>query len=353
MLDDGVLSPRAMGQSLGLTLSARGYIHDGYMNRIAAATRLALATTLLGSGLSAQEAPPPAPVVPPASTAAAMLPDLAYATLDDKQKLDLFVPERAQAPFATVVFVYGGGWHSGNYKNLAAVGKHLQTRGFGCALVSHRLAPPDVWPTMIEDVAAAVAYVHDHIATHGGDPQRLLLAGHSSGAQLVLLLATDPRWLAPHHLTPKNLTAVLGLSAPVDLRPRAESNPPSFGDTLMAGHGADVFERDAKVMTDASPLQHLSKDLPPTLLVVGERDFPMLLADAQTFASKAAEFGCRVPVLVAKKLGHGAVPSVLIGDEHDLGPSVLAFLLDPPRFVANTKPAVPEADQQAKTDKGK
>src|SRR5262249_50373860 len=154
---------------------------------------------------------------------------------------------------------------------------------------SHRLAPKDKFPAQAEDVAAAFAWVKKNIEARGGDPKRIILMGHSSGAHLSLLCATDPKYLAAHKLSPADITGVVGLSTPVDLEPREGKK--GFGDALMAGKGADVFSRDAAVMKDASPIQHVSKDLPPTLLVVGERDFPMLGADAKAFAEKGKAAG--------------------------------------------------------------
>src|SRR5215510_10294460 len=77
-----------------------------------------------------------------------------------------------------------------------------------------------------------------------------------------------------------------------------------YGDALLAGRGADVFKRDLELMKDASPIQHISKSLPPTLLVVGERDFPMLEGDARAFAKKAESFGRNVELMTAAGKDH-------------------------------------------------
>ncbi len=105
--------------------------------------------------------------------------DIPYANGGDQQKLDLYLPEGKK--FATVVFTYGGGWHSGSRKGVAAIGAKLQSLGYGCALLSHRLAPKDKFPAQIEDVAAGFAWVKQHIAEKGGDPKRVFVMGHSSG----------------------------------------------------------------------------------------------------------------------------------------------------------------------------
>jgi acetyl esterase/lipase len=65
--------------------------------------------------------------------AASVEKDISYANGGDQQKLDLYLPR--QKNFPTVVFVYGGGWQSGSRKGVAAVGKKLQSLGYGCALL--------------------------------------------------------------------------------------------------------------------------------------------------------------------------------------------------------------------------
>ncbi|MGH3281896.1 MAG: alpha/beta hydrolase, partial [Trebonia sp.] len=47
--------------------------------------------------------------------------------------------------------------------------------------ITYRLAPEFTWPSGAQDVAAAVAWVRDNIASYGGDPSRIVVAGHSAG----------------------------------------------------------------------------------------------------------------------------------------------------------------------------
>src|SRR5438477_5901722 len=70
--------------------------------------------------------------------------DVSYADGGDQHQLDLYLP--ARKGFPTLVFTYGGGWHTGSRKSVTPVGEKLQGLGFGCALVSHRLSPKDRFP---------------------------------------------------------------------------------------------------------------------------------------------------------------------------------------------------------------
>lgn len=248
--------------------------------------------------------------------------DLPYADGGDQRMLDLYLPDKKG--FATVVFTYGGGWRSGSRKSVTPIGVQMQSLGYGCALLSHRLAPKDKFPAQAEDVAAAFAWVKKNIEARGGDPKRVVLMGHSSGAHLSLLIATDPKYLAEHKLSPADIAAVVGLSTPVDLQRRADRK--GFGDTLMAGKGGDVFSHDVAVMKAASPIQHVTNDLPPTLLVVGEKDFPMLEGDARAFAEKAKGVGREVATFIAKGRDHMGVVRSLLEDHSAVREQVLAFL---------------------------
>ena len=79
-------------------------------------------------------------------------------------------------------------------------------------------------------------------------------------------------------------------------------------------------------MKDASPIQHISKSLPPTLLVVGERDFPMLEGDARAFAKKAGSFGRNVELMTAAGKDHMEVARGMIDEKDAVLTRVLKFL---------------------------
>jgi dipeptidyl aminopeptidase/acylaminoacyl peptidase len=83
----------------------------------------------------------------------------------------------------------------------------------------------------------------------------------------------------------------------------------------MKGRDADVFSRDADVMTDASPIRHVSEGMPPVLLIVGGRDFPMLEEDARAFIEKARGLGLSADLFVVEDRDHmGVVRSLIEGD---------------------------------------
>lgn len=94
----------------------------------------------------------------------------------------------------------------------------------------------------------------------------------------------------------------------------------------MRGRGAEAFSRNIEVMKDASPIRHISKDMPPVLLIVGERDFPMLESDAKAFVERAAAEKATAAMFVTKGRDHMGVVRGLIEEKSDVLEKVRQFL---------------------------
>jgi acetyl esterase/lipase len=246
----------------------------------------------------------------------------------DKQRLDVWAPRGAQgAP--VVVFVHGGSWNSGDrrlwphivglYGN---VGVALADNGVVTVVPSYRLFPdvPTVEP-MLDDVAAAVRWTREHIAVHGGDPERIVLAGHSAGGHLALQLLTAPGALAARGLDPAWVKGVVSISGVLDVgRGTSLAVEARRRDLWEPLFGTDVQRW--------SPLPRLRPDvaLPPALFLIGENDYETCRRDygdvevqlGPVRGSRA--FFARVP-------GNSHEDMVLeIGTVHDeVGPALAAF----------------------------
>jgi acetyl esterase/lipase len=189
-------------------------------------------------------------------------------TSDTEQTLDLYTP--AAVNFPTVVFIHGGSWTNGSKEMYAGVGTYFQARGIGCAVINYRLSPKVVHPAHTQDAAAAVAWIHDNIATYGGNPKKVFLTGHSAGGHIASLVATDEKFLAPYNLTPKDISGVVSISGIYLIN----YNVNFYG----VGH---VFKGSNKA--DASPINHVHPGLPPWLLFVAEADVPTFDKQARNF----------------------------------------------------------------------
>jgi acetyl esterase/lipase len=113
--------------------------------------------------------------------------------------LDVYVADPVEPASPVMVWVHGGGLRMGDKassKDLASKPEYFTSKlGFILVSVNYRLLPQGMYPTNVQDVADALAWVQNNIADFGGDPQQIYLLGHSAGAQLVAQVATDETFL--------------------------------------------------------------------------------------------------------------------------------------------------------------
>jgi acetyl esterase/lipase len=180
---------------------------------------------------------------------------------DGKDRLDLYIPQGvANAP---VIFsIHGGALSIGDRSEETFVGQRFAAAGYLTVVTSYRLSPQVAHPAHIQDAAAAFAWAKRNVKQHGGDPERIIVIGHSAGAYLAMLLATDARYLAAHKLTPRDIKGLVPVSGFfwVD-KPGVAPDRPKY-----------VWGADPKVWAEASPARYLRADLPPVLLIDTDGD---------------------------------------------------------------------------------
>ena len=125
--------------------------------------------------------------------------DIPYGS-HDRQVLDVYSPPGAKN-LPVVFWIHGGGWQAGDKSDVQIKPKVFMEKGFVFVSTNYRLLPNVDMGTIVRDVAKSIRWVHDHIAEYGGDPNRLLVMGHSAGAQLAALVCTDDRYLKAEGLS--------------------------------------------------------------------------------------------------------------------------------------------------------
>jgi acetyl esterase/lipase len=264
--------------------------------------------------------PAPEPTAPPTctSTTSSTTRDITYASVPgvDPQllSLDLTVPTGRTGrcgPSPVVVWVHGGGFSVGDKAyGVATMARWATTQGWAFASVNHRLSPrpptgdPDrvLHPTHVTDLATAIRWLVDHAAGRGLDPDRLLLVGHSAGAFLVSLLATDPTYLTAAGVELARVRAVAALDTRYDIAAEIAD-----GDPATEAMYRNAFGDDPAVWHEASPLTHAGGDpaIPPFVVVTrGQAD---RRAAARAFADALDE----ATLVDASPLSHGQVGDVL------------------------------------------
>jgi len=183
---------------------------------------------------------------------------LAYAP-GERHMLDVYRPAAQAGRAPVIVFFYGGNWVSGDRADYAFVGRALAARGFVVVVPDYRLYPQVRYPDFLDDGAQAVAWTRRTIASHGGDPDRIFLMGHSAGAYNAAMLALDARWIGKQGIKPSVLRGWIGLAGPYDFLPI--ENP----TTRPVFHYPDTPR-------DSQPLDFASAGSPPALLIAPRED---------------------------------------------------------------------------------
>jgi len=200
---------------------------------------------------------------------------------DTRLALDVFTPTTRTEGAPVLVFFYGGSWKSGSKEDYAFVAQALAAQGFVTVLPDYRHYPQVRFPDFLDDGAAAIAWVRDNIAGYGGDPRKIVLAGHSAGAYNAAMLALDPRYLRKAGVDPRAIRAVAGLSGPYDFYPF--DHPTSH----------EVFGQ-APDPAATQPIHFVSERSPPMFLATGEADTTVRPRNTRSLAERLR--AARVPV---------------------------------------------------------
>jgi acetyl esterase/lipase len=258
--------------------------------------------------------------------------DIPYADPADKrQVLDVYSPKGAKN-LPVVFWIHGGGWQAGDKSDVQIKPQAFNDKGFVFVSTNYRLLPDVEMLTIVQDVVKSIQWVHDHIASFGGDPKRLLVMGHSAGAQLAALVCTDDRYLKSKGLS----MAIIKGCVPVDggtfdipaiievaeTRWRTHNLPKA-----KFGH-REKFGNDPAKHKDFSAVTHVAKDkgIPP-FFILHVAGHPDTTAQALRLGNVLKDAGLPATVFAAKESTHAKVNADL-GKPDDPATKALFEFLD-------------------------
>jgi acetyl esterase/lipase len=217
------------------------------------------------------------------------------------QRLDVIRPaERVDASLPVYVYFHGGGWTSGSKSALTNYCAAQAETGMVVVNVEYRKAPRARMVDMLDDGAAALEWVQQHIGEHGGDPTRIVLGGDSAGGQLASLLAQLAgrpelaRYWGVRPPTPTDsIRGIVQHCAALDFSV-------VFRRGFIMGHGFVRMLLPAPTGRDGlvararwlSPIEWLWPEHPPVLVTTSRRD--MFFDASRNFAAAARALGVRV-----------------------------------------------------------
>lgn len=177
--------------------------------------------------------------------------------INERCVLDIYYPNKLKG-YATIIWFHGGGLRTGNKE----IPKALKEKGVAIVGVNYRLFPKIGSPKYIEDAAASVAWVFNHIENYGGDSSLVFLSGHSAGGYLASMVGLDKKWLAEYNI---NANKIAGLI-------------PFSGHTIthFTVREEKGIDGNQPIIDALAPLYHVRKDAPPILLITGDRELELL-----------------------------------------------------------------------------
>ena len=238
--------------------------------------------------------------------------DISYAEpADERQVLDVYSPRNAKN-LPVVFWIHGGGWQTGDKADIQIKPKVFTENGFVFVSTNYRLLPKVEMGTIVRDIARSAHWVHEHIADYGGNPNTLLIMGHSAGAQLAALICTDDRYLKAEGLS---LSMVKGC-VPVDGDTYDVPAIIETAETRRRVHGLpqakfghrEKFGNDPAKHRDFSAVTHVAKDkgIPPFFLLY-VADHPDTSAQAHRMGNVLKEAGVSATLFGGKETTHGKI----------------------------------------------
>ena len=224
--------------------------------------------------------------------------DIEFAKADGVSlTLDAFVPE-GSGPFATCIFVHGGGFTKGDkHSFITPLFEPLAKAGFTWFTINYRLAPQHRWPACAEDVASAIRWVKAHAADYKVDVSHIAIIGESAGGHLV-------SWLGVTGEGDTRVAAVVPFYAPQDLvaHVKRRNELHGLGD-LIGSH--EMSEANFAKLATMSPITHVKPGLPPFLQIHGDADTTVAHEQSVLFEKVMKAAGNRCETITIPGGGHG------------------------------------------------
>ncbi len=248
--------------------------------------------------------------------------DVAYLNDGNPQhRLDIYYPSQAKKSLSVLFHIHGGGWRIGDRKHMQATGMFYASQGFLFITPSYRLTPEVMHPSHVEDCAAALAWVFNHVEELGGDRSRIFVSGHSAGAHLAALLGTNQKYLQKYDLRPADLAGVISVDT-------ASFNLVS-GDheRLVRRLVKKAFGKDQSTLQDASPLFQITNGVAcPRFLVLNTTNRAGGVREGREFTDKLRQAGCEAQFVPVDNHSHKEMAQGMYNLSDPVAKAILPFI---------------------------
>ncbi len=207
-------------------------------------------------------------------------------------KLDLYRPAAATGRVPGVILIHGGGWKGGNRAIYRFYCVALAEKGYAAATMSYRFSTVAPFPAALQDTKCAVRWMRANAAKYGIDPDRIAVAGGSAGGHLAMMVGYTPgvpelEGDGGNPGVSSRVQAVIDLYGPTDLTTEFARRQ----GVVVQFMGGKPYEEAEALYKQASPMTHVTRDAPPTLILHGTVDDIVPVEQADALAKRLKDLG--------------------------------------------------------------
>ena len=187
-------------------------------------------------------------------------------------QLDLYRPANLTGPVPALLFIHGGGWKGGKRQNYHFYTATYAKKGYVVATASYRLTGQAPYPAAVQDCKCAVRWLRANAKKYNIDPDKIAVVGGSAGGHLAMMVGySDLPTLegdSGNAGVSSRVSAVVNIYGVYDLTTK-HARETDLVPNFLQGKS---FEEAPELYREASPMTHLDKSDPPTLILHGTID---------------------------------------------------------------------------------
>jgi acetyl esterase/lipase len=234
--------------------------------------------------------------------------NIAYGNAE-REKLDIYQPD-GNGPMPVVIWVHGGSWTSGDKELYATVAQRFMPENFVVVIPNYTIELPSApggEPLVFQqfrEIAQAFVWTRENISQFKGDPNRIVLGGHSAGAHLTAMVMLDPQYLAALNHSAHEICGWYGFAGPYSIPAQLE-------------YELNVHKNDAGLLFEVfggkenfvcgSPQTFVRGDTPPVFMIHGDADETVPVAIGENFQNALQKASAPSTLSIYRGAGHAGL----------------------------------------------
>ena len=196
-------------------------------------------------------------------------------------KLNIFAPkEKPSEKMPVIIFAHGGNWNRGSKAGYGFYGRDLARKNIVLVVPGYTLSPEVTYDTQAKQIAEAIKWTKANISDYGGDPNNIFVNGHSAGGHLAALAVMNPKY----GINQNEISGlILNDAAGLDIYSFNLEVPPKKGGFYDY---VSTFTDDPEIWKDASPINFVSEDNPPFLIMGGTKSIKSIIKYTDLFVEE-------------------------------------------------------------------